>query len=223
MPVTILGDQLRKAGAVRGTVLFADLRGYTTLAERLNPTIVVDLLEEYFAVLARAVEAHGGTVFHLAGDSLMAGFGIGDATKEPVQGAVDASRRIVTMFAPVSARWERRFGLATGVGVGVHVGELAVTELGPVTHRRQTLIGDTVNVAARLCQRARAGEVLFTSSVAEGLAASVARVVIALPDFTLRGREAPLRIFCVPARERLNLDRQTAQPAVPAGLPTQSV
>jgi len=210
MPLTILTERPPGAEAVRGTVLFADLRGYTTLAEQLRPVSVVALLEEFFAVLAEAVEACGGTIFHSAGDSIMAGFGLSDAGAGPARRAVDAGRRIVASFAPVSARWQRRIGVPTGVGIGLNVGEVALTELGPKHFRRRTLIGDTVNVAARLCQRARAGEVLLSANVLELLDEAAAQELIALPDFTVRGRDAPVRIFCVPAHERIVLERPPA-------------
>jgi adenylate cyclase len=210
-------ERLPGAQQVRGTVLFADLRGFTTLAERLSAPRVVTLLEEFFSILAGAVERYGGAVFHLAGDSVMAGFGLADREAGPVQATVDAARLMVASFAAVSPRWERSCGVATGIGVGVHVGDLACAELGPASFRRRTLIGDTVNVAARLCQRARAGEILFSASVAEVLEASAAKDVIALPDFVLRGRESPVRIFCVPASSRLSLPGQ--QREVPVRTP----
>lgn len=219
MPVTILGERPLAAQTVRGTVLFADLRGYTTIAERLSPAVVVELLEAYFDLLASAVEGHDGTVFHLAGDSLMAGFGLAESGPEPTQLAVAAGRRIVAAFSPESARWQRHYGVASGVGVGLHVGELAFAELGPAAHRRQTLIGDTVNIAARLCQRARAGEVLMTAAVAETLAGSAANGLMVLPDFALRGRGATVRICCVPARERFTLEQMTIERPAAGGLP----
>lgn len=216
MPITILEERPRRAEMVRGTVLFADLRGYTTLAESLRPVSVVGLLDEFFSILAEAIEGRGGTVFHSAGDSIMAGFGLSDLGAGPVHSALDAGRRIVAAFAPVSERWQRRLGVATGVGVGLNVGELALTELGPAHVRRQTLIGDTVNVAARLCQRARAGEVLLSANVVESLAAPALDDVIALPDYTVRGRGTPVRIFCVPARERIILERPAGDGSAPA-------
>lgn len=203
MAVSLLGQRLAAVKIVRGTVLFADLRGYTTLAERLSPPAVVALLEEFFAVLADAIGAHGGTVFHSAGDSLMAGFGLSEPGAAPIRAAVEASRAIISAFAPVSERWERRYGVITGVGVGVNAGDLVVTELGPAACRQRTLIGDTVNVAARLCQRARAGEVLVSASMATPLDAALVASMVALPAYTLRGRDAPVRAYCVPARARI--------------------
>ncbi len=206
MPVTILDERPVAAETRRAAVLFADLRGYTALAERLNPLSVVRLLDEYFSILFEAVEDHGGAVFHSAGDSLMAGVGLEAGGSAPVQAALGAGRRIVAAMAPASARWRERLGVATGVGVGLNVGDVAVTELGPPPARRRTLIGDTVNVAARLCQRARAGEVLLSGGVVDALGPAASDGVIALPDLTVRGRGAFVRIYCVPARERVVLD-----------------
>ena len=67
MRITIFGERSQGAETVRGTVLFADLRGYTTLAEQLRPVSVVALLEEFFGILAEAIDRRGGTVFHSAG------------------------------------------------------------------------------------------------------------------------------------------------------------
>lgn len=200
----------------RGTVLFADLRGYTSLAERLEPFTVVALLEEFFAVGARLIASRGGTVFDLAGDTLVAAFGLAESPAASAQHALDAGRLIVAEFGAVAIRWERNFGVTVGVGVGLHVGDFADIELGPVPIRRRTLIGDTVNVAARLCQRARAGEVLFSAGVVAPLDPHSLEDVIPLPQFPLRGRRSPVRIFCVPARERIMLD-----PAFAAGLAEQ--
>ena len=203
MVVRILSEQPLGVQTVRGTVLFADLRGYTALAERLAPEAVVSLLDEFFDILAQAVGEHGGSVYHMAGDSVMAGFGLSEPGAVPVRAAVAAGRTMVASFTPVAAEWAQQVGVVTGVGIGVHAGDLALAPLGPPSMRRPTLIGDTVNVAARLCQRARAGEVLFSASVAEALERAAFDEVMKLPHLKLRGRAAPIQIFCVPARERL--------------------
>ena len=113
---------------------------------------------------------------------------------------------MVESIALLAGPWDRRYGVAAGIGVGVHAGAIVDTELGPPSFRRRTLIGDTVNVAARLCQRARAGEVLFSDAVVEALETPAAEEFIALPSLTLRGRKAPVRIYCVPVPVRINLE-----------------
>ncbi|MEP6884973.1 MAG: adenylate/guanylate cyclase domain-containing protein [Gammaproteobacteria bacterium] len=197
----------------RVTVLFADLRGYTGMAERLPAVRVLPLLDEFFRTLASAVEKSGGTVFHLAGDGMMAGFGVNDEKDNGAQEALSAGHAILEAFAPIAARWRSELSIDAGIGVGLHLGEVAVGALGPARHKRTTLVGDTVNVAARLCGRARAGEVLFSCTVAaaleneSGAASGVVgtRPFLQLPQFELRGRRGPIDIWCVPAPERLAL------------------
>jgi class 3 adenylate cyclase len=193
-------------------VLFADLRGYTALAERLPPARIVPLLDEFFGVLARATAAHGGTVFHMAGDGMMAGFGgLEPAADEGAREGLVAGHAMLQHFATVAARWRDELSIETGIGVGLHLGEVAMGLLGPPGHKSTTLVGDTVNVAARLCSRARAGEVLLSCTVAAALdIVGGSRElylgpipVLHLPQFALRGRTAPLDIWCVPALERV--------------------
>jgi len=198
------------ATTARATVLFADLRGYTGLAERLAPARLVPLLDEFFAVLARATVRHGGRIFHMAGDGMMAGFGVGDATHSGAGEALAAGHAMLQDFAAVAARWRRDLSIEAGIGVGLHLGEVALGSLGPPGRKRTTLVGDTVNVAARLCGRARAGEVLLSYAVAAALDAGAKggtdlkhMPFLQLPQFELRGRSAPLDIWCIPAAERL--------------------
>jgi class 3 adenylate cyclase len=90
---------------------------------------------------------------------------------------------------------------------------VALGSLGPPGNRRTTLVGDTVNVASRLCSRARAGEVLLSSTVAAALDSERAQTgfdlmpaaILQLPQFELRGRSEPLDIWCIPAAERAAL------------------
>jgi adenylate cyclase len=189
-------------------VLFADLRGYTGLAERLPAVQVVPLLDEFFRVLTSATAETGGDIFHMAGDGIMAGFGVHTTSSDGAADALAAGHAILNTFAPIAARWRSDLGIEAGIGVGLHSGEVALGTFGPPRRRSTTLIGDTVNVAARLCGRARAGEVLFSCTVAAALAErseddKSARPYLQLPQFELRGRREPIDIWCVPAAERL--------------------
>ncbi len=199
---TVMGSEITHA-----TVLFADMRGYTTLAERLPPAEVVCLLQEYFGILARVTVAFGGEVFHMAGDGMMAGFGVRDPRRLAACAALAAGHAMLQSFAPVAARWRDEFSVATGVGIGLHSGEVALGLLGPPGNQAITMIGDTPNVAARLCSRARAGEVLFSCAVADALGVDDdalgmgAKPFLQLTQFELRGRNELLDIWCVSALE----------------------
>jgi adenylate cyclase len=215
-PVGMMVTRVRvpaSARTVLGTVLFADLRGYTGIAEQLPPASVVPLLDEFFRTLALATETYGGTVFHMAGDGMMAGFGVDGQGGNGAREALAAGHAILQGFKPVAARWRSAHRVEAGIGIGLHLGEVAVGVLGPPRHRATTLVGDTVNVAARLCGRARAGEVLFSCTVAAALdgagavpfVAAGGRPFLQLPQFELRGRRGAIDIWCVPAVERLAL------------------
>lgn len=201
------------ARTVRLTVLFADLRGYTGLAERLAPARVVPLLDEFLEVLATATLSNGGTVFHMAGDGMMAGFGGLDSERDGAREALAAGHAMLQHFGAVAARWRDELSIETGIGVGLHLGDVAMGLLGPPGRKSTTLVGDTVNVAARLCSRARAGEVLLSCAVAAALEIDDGESelyvgpipVLHLPRYELRGRSAPLDIWCVPAIERVAL------------------
>jgi adenylate cyclase len=213
---SLLVTRVPAAAAVqtaRVTVLFADLRGYTGLAERLPAASVVPLLKEYFNVLSSATRINGGRVFHMAGDGMMAGFGVNDDSGDGARAAFAAGHSMLAEFALIAARWRNELSIDAGIGVGLHLGEVAVGVLGSARQRAPTLVGDTVNVAARLCSRARAGEVLFSYTVAAALgtdaaiagAPAGARPFLQLPQFEVRGRRAPIDIWCMPAVQRLAL------------------
>jgi adenylate cyclase len=202
-------NRAREVLTARGTVLFADLRGYTGMAERLPAARVVPLLDEFFFVLTSATAQYGGEVFHMAGDGFMAGFGVYEADEDGASNAFAAGHAILSDFAPIAARWRSELAIESGIGVGLHLGEVAVGAFGSRHRRSTTLIGDTVNVASRLSGRARAGEVLFSCTVADALTERAvlgdASPYLQLPQFELRGRREPIDIWCVPAHQRLEL------------------
>ncbi|HTD72908.1 MAG TPA: adenylate/guanylate cyclase domain-containing protein [Steroidobacteraceae bacterium] len=192
------------------TVLFADLRGYTGMVERLPAARVVPLLDEFFGVLGAAAKKFGGEVYHMAGDGIMAGFGVNAENGNGAAEALAAGHDMLKGFAPLADRWRRELRIDAGIGIGLHLGEVAFGVLGPPKRKTMTLVGDTVNVAARLCSRARAGEVLFSCTVAAALRISTdtqggeaSTSFLQLPQFELRGRRGPIDIWCVPAPERL--------------------
>jgi adenylate cyclase len=182
------------------------------MVERLPAARVVPLLDEFFRVLGSAVNGFGGEVYHMAGDGIMAGFGVNAKSGGGAAEALAASHAMLEAFAPVAQRWHTELAIDAGIGIGLHLGEVAFGVLGPPKRKTTTLVGDTVNVAARLCGRARAGEVLFSCTVATALRISTGShgraeptSFLQLPQFELRGRRGVIDIWCVPAPERLAL------------------
>ena len=185
--------------------MFADMRGFTRISERLQPDQVVPLLNEYFELLTNITLAHHGRVFHLAGDGMMAGFGVQEQRVDSPCLAIRAARQMLTQFGSMAHGWKRRLGVDTGLGIGINAGEVIAGNIGSPSFMHYTIVGDTVNVASRLSQRARAGEALFSQSVMQVLRAERLEVrSIELPPLNVRGRDALVEIYCLPAVERVD-------------------
>jgi class 3 adenylate cyclase len=198
---------LTMGARVQAAVMFADMRGFTGVAEKLGPAQVCELLNEFFSVLTAAAFRHDGTVFNMAGDSLMVGFGVPMAQPDGGARALSAARDMLAGFNELADQWRQRYGIETGLGIGINDGEVIAGNIGSAQYMSYTLIGDTVNVAARLSQRARAGEVLFSNALKLTLKDQVDSQVsvLALPPLTLRGRINPIDIFCVPTEKRIEI------------------
>jgi len=187
-------------------VLFADLRGFTGIAERLDPQRIVPLLNEFFSLLTEITFRHEGTVFHMAGDCLMLGFGVPQEQSDSAERAVRAAREMLTSFTELSRSWRERYSVEAGLGIGINEGDVVAGNVGSASYMNYTIIGDTVNIAARLCQRARAGEMLFSGSLKRSLDAQGLDIgATPLPPLQVRGRSNPIDIFCVPLEQRIQL------------------
>ncbi len=186
--------------------MFADMRGFMRISEQMEPDEVFPLLNEYFELLTRITLAHGGRVFHVAGDELMAGFGVPDPRDDAPCRALEAAREMLARFGAMAEEWRLRLGVRTGLGIGINAGDVIVGHVGSEGFRHYTMVGDTVNVASRLSQRARAGEALFSRSVMDAVSRHCAGMdCVELPALQLRGREAPVEIFCLPAASRVEV------------------
>ncbi len=103
-------------------ILFADLRGFTRMAEKLSPTQVVLLLNEYFSLLTNIAYQYNGVIFNMAGDSLLVGFGVPFEQPDAAERAINCASQMLAEFDTLSIEWHARYGLETGLGIGVHKG-----------------------------------------------------------------------------------------------------
>lgn len=153
----------------QATVLFCDLAGYTTLAEALDPEEVQDLLHAFFAVSREVISRYGGTVEKYIGDAVMSVFGVPEAHEDDAVRAVRAALEIQERLARLRASITRNEVVPLVTHAGINTG-LVVTSGSNRAHGSVGVVGDTVNVAARLCDLAKAGEVLvgdITRNLAE--------------------------------------------------------
>ncbi len=194
-----LGGELRHA-----TVLFCDLRGFTALAERTPPAEVVATLNEFFSLMTAWVRNCGGYVDKFIGDAVLVIFGLLEERHDAgTTGAAAAMRCALGMrerLAELNTVRTAAGKTPLVVSVGVHAGEVLAGRIGAEDRHEYTVIGDTVNVAARLQQLCKESEhAVLVSEVAYELAcAGGVRCMVAQRDaVTLRGRRQPVRVFAV--------------------------
>jgi class 3 adenylate cyclase len=159
----------RGAQRVSVVALFADLRGFTRLTESTRVDEVVGLLNEYFSVITDVAYRYDGTIFSMAGDSLLVGFNVPFPQPDAAGRAWDTAREMLSSFARVHARWTASGGVATGLGIGIAAGEAILGNIGSPHYMSYTIIGDAVNTASRLVQNAKPNEVLVTGPVYESI------------------------------------------------------
>ena len=178
--------------------LFADLRGFTRITEHSEVGDVVEMLNEYFTILTEATYQRDGTIFNMAGDSLLIGFNVPFPQEDAPARALQCAQEMVTRFAPIGRQWEGRFGIATGVGIGICMGEAIIGNIGSPHYMSYTIIGNPVNTAARLMQMAAANEILVCGQFFEAIHGLVPEGNIrSRGDVALRGRSEPTPVFCV--------------------------
>ncbi|MCZ8203298.1 adenylate/guanylate cyclase domain-containing protein [Gemmatimonas sp.] len=153
-------------------VMFSDIRGFTAIAESLPPMHMANQLNEYFTVMVECVFRHGGALDKFIGDAIMAYWGAPEARDDDIDGAVAAAFDMQGALEALNARWREEGRPELHIGIGIHHGDAFVGNIGSPRRLEFTLIGDTVNVASRLCSLAQADEVLVSEPVVEHVSRS---------------------------------------------------
>jgi adenylate cyclase len=179
------------------TVLFSDIRGFTSISERVDPEQVVAFLSEFLAQATGIIFKHGGTVDKFMGDAIMAMFGAPRPHDDDALRAVRAGVEIIQMVEVMSPRWSTILGGPLKVGVGLNSGEAVVGSIGSEIRSDFTAIGDVVNLAARL--EGLTKELATPLLLSEFTAVEVNDTIPLRPLHHVRvvGREVPLLIYTV--------------------------
>jgi adenylate cyclase len=130
-------------------ILFADVRGFTALSERMSPYDVIYFLNRYFYLTSKVIESYGGYVDNYMGDGLMALFGHDDAPDAAFR-AVSAALTMLEEVEKRSRHFEELYGVRVHIGVGIDHGNVVVGMIGAGDRQRMTVIGDAVNFASRI-------------------------------------------------------------------------
>jgi class 3 adenylate cyclase/tetratricopeptide (TPR) repeat protein len=175
------------------TILFADIVGFTTLADRLDPEEVRELTAIALGRLAREITTFGGTIDKFIGDAVLALFGAPIAHEDDAQRAVGAALAILRAVEELNESLALPSGLRLAIRVGINTGPVVVGGREVGGHHEYTAIGDAVNVAARLQNVAEPGAILVGESTFRG--AGRAYAFLPLAPLTLRGKPEPVAAY----------------------------
>ena len=216
-----IADQLVSGSGVQTTegrirsvvVLFADIRGFSLLAENMEPGELSTLLTEYREILSRAIHAHDGVVDKFIGDAVMAVFGYPTAASSPPDRALNCAFAILNGVAAWSREREMAGLAVVETGIGLHYGEAFVGVIGKESLLEFTVIGDTVNVAERIERFTRTldADVAVSDKLAQEAKTDLPGAGWSLAEgCSLTGRKQPIDVYYWPRAGRYTAKRRMA-------------
>jgi class 3 adenylate cyclase len=190
-------------GELEVSVLFSDIRGFSTFAEQVPPRQVAEVVRRHLAAMATVVRAHGGMLDKFAGDAVMAVFGaprpVADHPARALRCAVAMQRRQAELNAEA-----RALGLpASQIGIGINTGTVVAGLIGGEGRVDYTVIGDAVNVAQRLQAEARAGEIVASAAIIQRCSWPGAEAIGAR---LLKGRQRPVEVYGLQPASEVDAD-----------------
>jgi adenylate cyclase len=181
----------------RVTIMFADLKGFTPMSERIEPAAMVEMLNGYFRAMNGALVAHHGHLSRLMGDGLMALFGALEHNPWQTADAVKAALAMREALAAYNQELASRGLAKLEFGVGIHTGDVVAGVMGSDRFMEFTVIGDPVNIAARIeaLTRVHQVDILVTEAVQKTLDPRF--VVRAMPPVAVKGKTEPIATFAI--------------------------
>ena len=187
---------LEKGGKLSDvTILFADIRGFTAMTRRTDAIHVVAMLNRYFEMVVDVVFKHGGTVDKYIGDEIMVLFGAPVELEDAADKAVACGLEMQAALELFNLERERQGDDKIQIGIGINSGEVVVGSIGSSQTMQYTCIGDAVNVASRLTELAKAGQVIVSEDTLAELTGKAEYEV--LPPVGLKGLEGEVKTYLV--------------------------
>jgi len=177
------------------SVLFCDIRGFTSISEQLTPEKIVEILNELFTRITDVVFDHGGTLDKYLGDGLLAVFGAPISKGKDAANAVGAAIAIQKLVTELNRDSAARQWPELKIGIGVSTGIVTAGNIGSPRRLDYTVVGDTVNVASRLVSHAAGNEILITDTTAADLGDGFD--CAPMPPLLVKGKAQPLSVFLV--------------------------
>jgi adenylate cyclase len=182
---------------VRATAMFVDLRGFTAMTERATPAHVVEVLNEYYAIVERVCERHGGVVTQFLGDGVVLVFG--GPLHPQADHALQAVRAAIALQHTLAVRNATHVGESLEAGVGICTGDMIAGNVGAGDRITYTIVGDAVNQAARLQVKTRelGTSILLTESTRQALGLAQGIPLRVRGAVALKGIAAPVEVYSV--------------------------
>lgn len=179
------------------TVLFADIRNFTQLSTVMQPEQVVELLNRYFSTMVDIIFKNGGTLDKFLGDGLMALFGVPYPIEKPEERAVRTALEMLDALTEMNRELEAKGMLRLDIGVGINAGPVVAGNIGSSQRHEYTVIGDTVNLAARLeaLNKETRTQILVSASIHNAIKNSFR--TRQLGPLRIRGKPEPIEVFAV--------------------------
>ncbi len=187
------GGQALQSQKTHLSVLFADIRGFTPLAEALSPVTVAELLNAYFSSMSDVAFHGGGTLDKFIGDCMMVLFNAPFALPEHELAAVTTAVEMRRRLVQIRPEWKRRGLPEIRIGIGINCGEAVAGSVGTSTRMEYTAIGDAVNIASRVCGIARPDQILVTEAVHEKVKHRFRTAMLGATQ--LKGRSRQVLVF----------------------------
>lgn len=193
----------RGKGGVHGeerpvVILFIDLRGSTALAEKRLPFDTVFILNQFFSAMTEAVERHGGHYSNFTGDGLMALYGLEEGVGEGARSALRSAFAMLRALGQLNDRLKGELETPLEIGIGLHLGDAVVGEMGPPKHPVLTALGDPVNTAARLESLTKENGVPLIVSADAAAAGEIDLSGLPVRETLVKGRAETVRFYAVP-------------------------
>ncbi|MFQ6028843.1 MAG: CHASE2 domain-containing protein [Dehalococcoidia bacterium] len=179
------------------TVLFSDIRGFTTLAERLGPEEVVRLLNEYLSVMTEVILRYEGTIDKFEGDGILAFFGAPQSHEDDPVRAIRTALEMRDRLAELEEKWIGRTHAPLQIGISINTGEAVVGNIGSQRRMDYTIIGDAVNLASRLQDLTKEyGKSILISGSTQAKVKEIFPVSF-VDTIQVKGRQQPVDLYSV--------------------------
>jgi class 3 adenylate cyclase len=175
------------------TVFMSDIRGFTEMTEQMEPEHLVNELNEYLGEMTNIIFRHGGTLDKYIGDAILVFFGDPVDQDDHEQRALKMALEMQDHVENLAGRWTATYGASFRIGIGITTGWVTVGNIGSSARTDYTVLGNEVNLASRLADRAGAGEILVSERTMIKAPAEISGDVI--DEVTLKGVSRPIKIY----------------------------